>query len=56
VPLLKRPAFAGALRGIQCLFGLFAAWFFFYLIGSALLALPTEFHEGSLWQVGWMDK
>ena len=56
VPLLKRPAFAGTLRAAQGVFGLLVAWFFFYLAGSALLALPTEFHEGTLWQVGWMDK
>jgi hypothetical protein len=53
---LKRPAFAGALRATQGLFGLLVAWFFFYLIGTALLALPTAFHEGTLWQVNWEDK
>ena len=55
-PRLTRPAFAGALRATQCLFGLFVAWFFFYLIGTALLALPTEFHEGTLWQVDGKDR
>ena len=55
IPLLKRPAFAGALRATQCLAGLFVAWFFFYLVGTALLALPAAFHEGTLWQVGRMD-
>lgn len=49
-PLLKRPVFAGLLRVMQCLLGLAAAWFFFYLVGEALLALPTAFHEGTLWQ------
>jgi hypothetical protein len=38
------------------LLGLLVAWFFFYLIGESLLALPTTFHEGSLWQVNWLDK
>ena len=56
VPLLKRPAFAGALHAGQCVFGIFIAWFFFYLVGTALLALPTSFHEATLWQVNWMDK
>jgi len=56
VPLLKRPALAGALRGAQALLGLLVAWFFFYLIGSALLTLPTAFHEGTLWQVNWLEK
>lgn len=56
VPLLHRPAFARVLQIGQCLLGIFAAWFFFYLIGSALARLPTSFHEGTLWQVDWMDK
>ena len=56
VPLLRRPAFAGFLRIAQGLLGLFVAWFFFYLVGSTLLALPTEFHEGTLWRVGWFGK
>ena len=43
VPLLKRPAFARVVQIGQCLFGVFAAWFFFYLIGSALAGLPTSF-------------
>ena len=48
--LLKRPAFAGLVRVGQCALGLVLAWFFFYLIGEALLALPTSFHQGTLWQ------
>ena len=56
VPLLKRPAFTGTLRAGQSLLGLLVAWFFFYLVGTALLALPSDFHEGTLWQVRWMDK
>jgi hypothetical protein len=56
VPLLKRPAFARVLQISQGLAGLFVAWFFFYLIGAALAALPTSFHEGTLWQVDWMDQ
>ena len=56
VPLLQRRAFAGTIRVAQALLGLLAAWFFFYLLGTALLALPTAFHEGTLWQVNWMDK
>ena len=48
-PLLKRRGFAGLVRLAQCLLGLLLAWFFFYLIGESLLALPTSFHEGTLW-------
>lgn len=56
VPLLKRPAFAIIFRGAQCFMGVIIAWFFFYLIGSTLAALPTTFHEGDLWNVGWMER
>lgn len=50
VPLLQRRGFARTLRVGQCLLGLLLAWFFFYLIGEALLALPSSFHEGTLWR------
>ena len=49
-PLTERRGFAGAVRLGQALLGLCAAWFFFYLIGEALIKLPTSFHEGQLWQ------
>jgi len=35
--------------------GLMVAWFFFYLVGEALLRLPTSFHEGTLWQSHWFE-
>lgn len=52
VPLLQRKGFAGARYALQCLLGLLVAWFFFYLVGEALLALPSSFHEGTLWKAG----
>ena len=55
VPLLQRRGFASVIRGAQCLVGLVAAWFFFYLIGEILLALPSAFHEATLWQSNWWD-
>jgi hypothetical protein len=54
VPLSRRPAFAGAVRVGQCLAGVLLAWFFFYFIGEILLAIPTAFHEGTLWRVNWL--
>jgi hypothetical protein len=48
-PLLPRRARAALMRGSVCLLGLFAAWFFFYLIGQALLAIPSSYHDGTLW-------
>ena len=55
VPLFKRPAFAGLLRAGQCFVGIFLAWFFFHLLAEWLLKLPTDFHEGTLWEVKWTD-
>lgn len=52
VPLLQRKGFAWVRCAVQCLLGLVVAWFFFYLVGEALVALPNEFHEGTLWQAG----
>jgi len=57
VPARRRRAFAGIARGCECLLGLMVVWFFFYLVGEALLALPTTFHESTIWKVhGWDQK
>src|SRR5438876_659767 len=50
-PSLPRRGLAGVGHFCECALGLLLVWFFFYLIGESLLALPTTFHEGSLWQV-----
>ncbi|PWU08377.1 MAG: rhomboid family protein [Verrucomicrobia bacterium] len=54
-PSLGRQRLLGVRRIGQCLFGLLLAWFFFHLFGQALLALPTSFHEGTLWRANWLD-
>jgi hypothetical protein len=54
--LARRPVFVGFLRFAQCAVSLLIAWFFFFLIGDALLRLPASFHEGTLWQVNWIDQ
>jgi hypothetical protein len=56
VPLTKRPAFTKFLKIAQCAAGIVVAWFFFFLIGDALLKIPASFHEGTLWQADWIDK
>lgn len=48
-PLLQRRGFASARYALQCLLGLMVAWFFFHLLGELLLALPSSFHEGTIW-------
>ncbi|HEX7618795.1 MAG TPA: rhomboid family protein [Verrucomicrobiae bacterium] len=55
-PLAQRFAFAAIFRLAQCAFGMMIACFFFFLIGESLLKLPDSFHEGTLWQVPWIDK
>jgi hypothetical protein len=47
---------AGLLRFAQCLAGILVAWFFFFLMGDSLLKIPSSFHDGTLWQVTWMDR
>ena len=54
-PLPRRRSFAGLLRAAACAAGLLALWFFFYLIGTGLLAIPSSFHDGTLWQTSASD-
>lgn len=54
-PAEKRRRFTGALRIVACSLGILLAWFFFYLVGDALLSMPASFHEGTLWQEKWDD-
>jgi len=49
-PQLRRRALAGLGRLAACFVGVFATWFFFYLIGQALLAIPASFHDGTFWK------
>ncbi len=56
VPLIRRPGFASILQIARCAAGILVAWFFFFVIGEALLRLPDSFHEGTLWQARWMDQ
>src|SRR5262245_28964525 len=53
--LAKRSAFSTVSRVVQCVVGLFVAWFFFFLIGEGLIRLPAAFHATDLWQVPWID-
>jgi hypothetical protein len=55
-PRLQRPALAHLVRGLQCALGLLLAWFFFHLVAEFLLELPSDFHEGTLWEQHWLDR
>jgi len=49
----KRISFAWALPLVQWSVGLCVAWIFFYFVGSALLSIPSQYHEGSVWMDRW---
>lgn len=44
------PRFASAGRALLFLLAFFLIWIFFFTMGRALLAIPTSFHEGSIWE------
>jgi hypothetical protein len=37
----------------QLSIGLIVIWFFFYFFGAALLAIPSQYHEGTVWIDQW---
>jgi hypothetical protein len=39
-------------RALQLAAGFFFLWIFFFLMGRLLLAVPSRFHEGTLWRAG----
>jgi hypothetical protein len=55
-PPARRPVLVRLSRSLQCAAGFIVAWFFFFLIGHVLLKTPSSFHEGTLWQVNWIDQ
>lgn len=46
----------GILRAFQLLTGLLVLWLAFFLMGRALLNLPSSFHEGTLWGAPGADR
>jgi hypothetical protein len=39
---------------VQVSLGLLLLWSSFFYLGQALIALPDQFHEGTVWQIdGW---
>jgi hypothetical protein len=51
----KRAARQGMLampfKAVSLAGGLLLLWIFFYYLGRILLALPSSFHEGTIWKV-----
>ena len=48
----RRRKLTKLIRALQAGFGVVLVWLFFFLIGQALLALPSTVHEGTLWNAG----
>lgn len=59
---LTRPGFRERIRlawlagWTQALLGVLAGWLFFYLVGRVLLAIPSDFHEGTVWKQSVWDE
>lgn len=50
---VKKIQFRSLFRLFQFLLGLLIIWMFFYYLGEALISIPADFHEGTLWETGW---
>lgn len=50
VPLSRHHVFIHAFRVIQVAFGVMMTLIFFYILGRQLLAIPSTFHDGSVWR------
>jgi hypothetical protein len=55
-PLTQRLALVKVLWLTQAVVGFLVVWYFFFLFGESLLKLPNSFHEGTLWQVNWVNQ
>lgn len=53
--VVKRFRLAGLLLTVECVMGLLIAWLFFYWVGQGLLALPSSFHDGSIWNPSFLE-
>jgi len=51
----RRWSLAWPVRSLQFLAGLFLVWLFFYWLGQSLLAIPSSFHDATLWKESWLD-
>lgn len=43
---------ATLVRLVQCAAAFLVLWVAFYALGQGLLALPSSFHDGTVWQAG----
>lgn len=52
----KRLGLGFIVRGLAGAVGTVLCWICFLWVGKLLLAIPSEFHDGNLWRVGFMDQ
>lgn len=48
-------SFAGLRRGVTLIAAVLVLWVLFYTVGSLLLSVPADFHEGTIWRRPFMD-
>jgi hypothetical protein len=46
----KRRNLTAVFQVVPCLLAIGITWFFFFLVGRGLLAIPDSFHKGTLWK------
>jgi hypothetical protein len=51
----KTRSFGALLRPAHFAFGLLVAWLFFYCVGRVLLSIPPAYHEGTVWEGGFLQ-
>jgi len=53
---IARPRTRSLLHLAQTVAGMAILWLGFYCLGLALLELPSDFHEGTIWEENWWDQ
>ena len=49
----KSLRYQGLIQSGQFLLGFLIVYVMFYYFAEVLLAIPTDFHEGTLWKTDW---
>ena len=55
-PPKKNQRYQWVLRMGYFISGMILLYVIFYYVAQILVALPTDFHEGSIWQTGWWSQ
>ncbi|MBT8368444.1 MAG: rhomboid family protein [Deltaproteobacteria bacterium] len=55
-PAKKSVGYQKLLQLGHFMLGILILYVIFYYVAGILLALPSDFHEGTLWQAGWWTR